>query len=352
MPWLLALAAVPFAHMGTLNATAHDPPQAKFVVLSNNGDRKSCPLSPGLEYSVYVTSKPGACIAWAPPEHGAQLSFKMELTATGIRPTFCFDYACGLGGGACTQSTEVAYGGCWQPSHDLDLVLTLDVVDELPTPTPGRVLERICWAQRSCECAEAYRMYTTGCNNDAAQGFQDYQVYCEEGIAGYSAFKYIFYGSTDGTCSGTRDESDVVTAEGCTPLGNKLASTAVWCGAPCSKWKTLRAAQPKCDDPRSGSHWAIDLEKALGPRCRPDTPVGACCYAPLGYDGGEDFGTPCDAVCAHVGRVGHRDEWCGASSGAHYGNCFCGAAITGLRPGSEPPAPPPPPHPPPSHDLP
>ena len=324
------------------NSTALDaPPTAQWITLSMNGDRASCPLSPGFEYSAYVTSKPRACFNWYKPTAQIQhLSYSLELTSTGVIPTWCEDTACGLGGGRCATSPIVSFGGCWTPSPDLDLHVTIDVAEFLPAPAPGRVLEKVCWGERTCDCAEAYMMYTTACNNDAKPGSQDFQVYCEEGLAGFSAYKKLFYATTDGTCAGAADVTDVYTPTTCTAVGNTMAATSMWCGAPCAKWKTLRARYPMCDPPTSGTTHAVDLTKVLGNECRADTPMGECCYAPLGYDGGFRFGTPCDRACAHFGRVGQADEWCSDSRG-EYGNCFCGPRIEGFTPRYRPPPPPP-----------
>ena len=80
------------------------------------------------------------------------------------------------------------------------------------------------------------------------------------------------------------------------------------------------------DAPHSKDPFAVDLNHVLGPACQTGaaTPRG-CCFGPLGYAGGADFGTPCQKVCDGLfGRVGSNDAYCERSDGSKYGNCFCG----------------------------
>ena len=127
-------------------------------------------------------------------------------------------------------------------------------------------------------------------------------------------------------------------------------SPQVWCGEGCSIWKTLRAAYPYCDAPDEATPYAVDLTKVLGPMCSLDTPVGACCFVPLGsaLPGGHPpipFGFNCARACLEfLGRHGSSDEWCGKSDGSAFGNCFCGPQVAGIKPrGIVPVGPPPPP---------
>ena len=77
----------------------------------------------------------------------------------------------------------------------------------------------------------------------------------------YASFTKLFYETTNGTCGGHSDASDVFTPTTCTYVGNSLSGKSMWCGAPCTKWKTLRASQPLCDPPGSGRPHAVDLSK-------------------------------------------------------------------------------------------
>ena len=91
---------------------------------------------------------------------------------------------------------------------------------------------------------------------------------------------------------------------------------------PCTKWATLHQSQPYCDAPDSGSTWAVNLDKVLGPHCSAAAAENLCCYVPLGYDSGPAFGTPCQQVCGT--RASAADAYCQKSDGSDFGNCFCG----------------------------
>ena len=94
----------------------------------------------------------------------------------------------------------------------------------------------------------------------------------------------------------------------------------------CKRWASMSVEQPFCDAPGSGSAWAVDLSKGFGPQCNTTAAsASACCYAPLGYDGGPEYGTPCSKVCqVSGGRAGRDTAYCAMSDGSEYGNCFCG----------------------------
>lgn len=96
----------------------------------------------------------------------------------------------------------------------------------------------------------------------------------------------------------------------------------------CHGWYTLRFLWQYCDAPGTSSTWAVDLPKVLGPDCRRGAPRNGCCYVPLGYDGGPEFGSDCGKVCAQNGREGTSDAFCERSDHSQFGNCFCGATTT------------------------
>ena len=78
----------------------------------------------------------------------------------------------------------------------------------------------------------------------------------------------------------------------------------------------------------------MDLDSLIGPRCSDDISEKACCYEPLGYDGGPTFGTGCREACGTYDRVGDDNEYC-QQSGQNkdkYGN-WCAPS-----PPSSPPA--------------
>ena len=90
---------------------------------------------------------------------------------------------------------------------------------------------------------------------------------------------------------------------------------------PCLRWATYAKAQPFCDPPGSGGRWAVDLGETYGPICGIATDKDfECCFLPLGYGGGEPFGTSCDQVCDTVGRRGSAEGFCERSDKSHYGN--------------------------------
>ena len=67
--------------------------------------------------------------------------------------------------------------------------------------------------------------------------------------------------------------------------------------AACTLWRTLNETYPYCDAPGSGTQWAVNLTKLIGPPCDAQTGDDACCFVPLGYDHGPGFGTSCAQVC-------------------------------------------------------
>ena len=114
--------------------------------------------------------------------------------------------------------------------------------------------------------------------------------------------------------------------------GAALNATLNATAEPCSTWRTLRStAGSYCDRKDSGTAYARDLDKLLGPECTREAAGNQCCWAPLGYDGGADYGTPCATVCSKVvgfqPRLGADDAYCSKSDGSSYGNCFCGPTV-------------------------
>ena len=94
----------------------------------------------------------------------------------------------------------------------------------------------------------------------------------------------------------------------------------------CHKWeeypsKYIVQGHSKCDEPGSGSPYAVDLKDVIGPKCKETSNASGCCYQPVGYDGGPDYGTPCSQVCAATKRVTTDDSYCDRSDGS---KCACG----------------------------
>ena len=98
---------------------------------------------------------------------------------------------------------------------------------------------------------------------------------------------------------------------------------------PCDTWRTLQQRQPYCDPPDSSSKWAVNLDKVLGPMCSEHVDGNGCCYVPLSYSGGPDFGTPCTEACGP--RAGSDKAFCQRSDQSEYGNCFCGGLSNASR---------------------
>ena len=93
---------------------------------------------------------------------------------------------------------------------------------------------------------------------------------------------------------------------------------------PCTLWRTfVQSGHQYCDEPDAGTPWAVDLTAAFGPSCA-GAPANTCCYAPLGYNGGPPFGTPCSSVCAAMQRSGNDTSYCGKSDHSSYGERAAG----------------------------
>ena len=96
----------------------------------------------------------------------------------------------------------------------------------------------------------------------------------------------------------------------------------------CNDWQTFQYLWQYCDDPSSGTEWAVDLRRVFGQDCRFLRGGRGCCFMPLGYAGGPAVGDDCAKVCAGAMRVGHASSYCERSDRKHeYGNCFCGEAL-------------------------
>ena len=180
-------------------------------------------------------------------------------------------------------------------------------------------------------------MMPTACLEVDAEHHVTGEVLCAESVAErYTSFDFVIYPPQTAnavTCEGTSTSAiHNVNPSSCTVGlgGGTDGYEAVWCGAGCRLWKTLRSRYQHCDAPDAGTPYAVDLSKVLGPVCssaEANLAPGACCYEPLGYSGGYPFGTDCARACHRAGRFGASNEWCQASNGDHYGNCFCGPKV-------------------------
>ena len=326
---MLAPLATLVAAAPVLNATS--TPQAKWIVMSSNRDHASCKGSTG-EYTIFLDAKPGMCTTWmGPPSSSggpsATVSYKFSISASGISVITFSDANCRSHP---NPSPPYAFGGCIT-----SLGITIDLASYLPSPQPGQYLEKRCWGREDCSCTSPVHVLApTRCVKASPITYnQDAEVDCGEGVQGYSTFQFKVYKTRDGSCSGEVGRTEPVDNVQCTTLGGdgpipKFGAQSIWCGAGCAKWKTFRAQHPVCDGPRSHSAHAIDLNVTYGPNCRnPAAGAGSCCYAPLGYDGGSPYSTPCLGVCLYYGRYGSNQEYCGASGSQRYGNCFCGPKL-------------------------
>ena len=254
------------------------------------------------------------------------MGYKFEISAVGIVVNTYSDTGCQH---PAQSSPPVPFGSCID-----EIGITIDLVDHLPAPVPGRALERRCWAQRTCDCASpVYLLRSTRCEklNDVPV---DTELDCEDGVNGYSSYRFKSFSEQDGTCAHQSGVTDVVNNWQCTNVGGFFAAKAVWCGGECAIYKTLHSRQPICDPPwRHSSPHAVDMGTLLGQRCSNTTHppgAGSCCYSPLGYAGGSSLGTSCTGVCLYYGRYGTNDGYC-ADTSNKYGNCFCGPKIFGPR---------------------
>ena len=335
------------------------PPTAKFVAVYGNHDRSDCDAAPGnSNEAFYFNATPGLCFRTATATKFAGLLVGSEeahaSSVTGVKFLVGINgvniVACGAGkeGPCSTCSTwhkehATQFGQCDQRHR-----FTVDMTDWLPSPTPGRVLERVCdGASDVSSCPEQYTMLDTSCSTHCRHGMlcADIRLQCgspeytprTQAVRRPSSHEYLRFTSVNGTCTGPATQHAVAnySGSGIRPTDGAAFRT-VWCGEKCARWKTLRARYPYCDPPDDKtSKWAIDLDAVLGGRCSrgymsfgrfvDPTPPGECCHVTLGAGHpAVPFGTPCSQVCHEFGREGHDDEWCQHSSGATFGYCFCG----------------------------
>jgi len=322
-------------------------PTAKFVALYANHDRATCEAGAGnANYAIYYNASEGLCFPTPGNkdsklftllgESASMTGLQLQVTSTGVKLITCT----GGAHGPCTtcsawRETATPFGEC-----ELEHRFSVDMIDWLPSPSPGRVLHRMCYGQKSVlACPELYVMEDTVCETRCQHRMHlchDHRLQCgSDKVHRPSSEELHQYLSTNGTCSGapTRSASATYTAAGVTMDGS--AFQTMWCGEQCATWKTLRGHFPLCDAPDAKTKYAVDLDAVLGGKCTnghmsfgrwvDPTPPGECCYAALGFGHpSSPFGTPCSEVCHSFGRVGHDDEWCQISSHENYGNCFCG----------------------------
>ena len=247
----------------TALGTSPHSPSSRYIVVSSNRDHAHCKGQQPFPWTTYVTAKENACSLWYQMEPSSNNETKAESNA--LRGFFGYKFHVFSSGIQVTTYTDAK---CSDVRHVFDpspfgecveqLGITLDVVDFLPKPTPGMVLEKRCWASRSCNCdAPTYLLYQTSCigaNEDTDTPY-DVEVDCEDGVQGYSSFRYKGYRSSDGSCTNLGGATEVFNNWKCTTLApphgaTPFSSEAVWCGAECSAWKTLRTrvtahARPK-----------------------------------------------------------------------------------------------------------
>ena len=345
-PILNATATVP----SILNATDGPKIQSNWISISTDNDHVGCKKKPGEgEKVMYLPAKPGLCIG-IPGDDGDPMWVKIYLSTSGIQIVIHYDPSCT---NEVTRLPVLEFGGCFK-EDDSGYGSTVDVVQYLPTPQPGRFLEKRCYIEGDvhnppqCGCqAPVFFLQSTTCAHEidfypestGDSGKRDMEVDCDDGVDGYSAFQFKTYASKDATCEGDPSIiSDPVTKAGCTrppPTAGggarPFVSKAMWCGAGCATYKYSRKKWPLCDDPKSGGEHAIDLTKVFGPNCHSTDPApaaGDCCFAPLGYDGGPSVGTSCDEVCAKkFHRHGAAQQYCVGSEDKSAGNCFCGPSV-------------------------
>jgi len=322
------------------------------VVVSNDRDHSSCQGGSFL-WQVYLSVKqPNICYAFPDlPKMTARLAKSLNASSlssddddiyltvavsdAGISFTIYAD-------AHCTTQTRVVpnlpFGGCIQyPGYSYSV--TVDATQYLPAPMPGHVLYKRWVKSPHCAGEPVYFMMPTSCLS-AGEDEADLEIVCGESVSErYSTFSLLVYGQSHGaTCTGSAQTLiSKVGLTSCSSFGGDEGMEAVWCGAGCRVWKTLRSRYPKCDAPGAGTIYAVDLAKVLGPECSSNEAQvgpGQCCYEPLGYDGGLSFGTDCRRACNRHQRHGSPQEWCQKSDGTHFGNCFCGPANVVRAPGA------------------
>ena len=244
--------------VATALGTSPHSPHSRYIVVSSNRDHAQCKGQQPFPWTIYVTAKPDVCALWVqlePPSDGESknesnalsgfFGYKFHVSSSGIQVTTYTDASCSNVHHVFDPSP---FGECVE-----GLGITMDVVDNLPKPTPGMVLEKRCWNSRSCGCeAPTYVLYQTSCvaaNEDTATPY-DVEVDCEDGVHGYSSFRYKGYASHDGSCTKLGGATEVFNNWECTTLaprgGTPFSSEAVWCGAECSAWKSLRTRVTAC----------------------------------------------------------------------------------------------------------
>lgn len=343
---LLATIALLAAPAARTSSPPVGPPTAKYVVIYANHDRATCDNQRGKDNTAhYFNASQGLCfpvpqkpqsklvdlLGLRDSEDGAALKF--AVTTAGVNIIVC-DASCTT----CStwhKEAAIPFGEC-----DVTNRFTVDMVDWLPSPTPGRVLQRECYGQPQVgTCAERYVMEDTQCNTHCNHGMlcRDVRLQCGASrVHRPSSHEFLEYRTGNGTCGGTPTSVAAAnyTASGIEPITQQTFRTE-WCGESCAIWKTLRSKYPLCDPPEAKTPHSIDLDAVLGGRCSKGhnafgrwvepTPPGECCHAALGAGHPAfPFGTSCAEVCHYFGRVGHDDEWCQVSSKENYGACFCG----------------------------
>ena len=328
------------------------PPTAKYVVIYANHDRGDCDNVRGKANTAhYFNASQGLCFPVPPapssmtrPTLGELVgitandqALKFAVTTSGVNVIVCT----GGAQGPCTTCSTwhkehaVPFGDC-----DASGRFTVDMVDWLPSPTPGRVLQRESYGPVPLAISpERYVMEDTSCDTHCRHGMlcRDVRLQCGASkVHRASSHEFLEYGTANGTCGGepTSVAKANYSSSSVEPVTQQVFQTE-WCGEECAIWKTLRAKYPLCDPPEMKTSHSVDLDTVLGGRCSKGhlsfgrwvepTPPGECCHAALGAGHPAfPFGTPCTEVCHYYGRAGHDDEWCQVSTKQNYGACFCG----------------------------
>ena len=330
---------VPAAAAASINSTASDP-NVNFLVIANNRDHLSCPGSTSLQgvpwTLFYSLPPPGTFSCNYFPFQGdsdqlslarlfgagnssrralqatADIYFSARAKDSGITLVIFEDAGCNV---PVATLEDLPYGSCQQPKG-FSYHFSIDAATYLPSPSEGRTLLQF-FPQLGCKGTPFYSMFDTQCHSIVA----DFELACGELVgAAYSTVVSLAYRSENATCTGPGEPFVTITPETCTGWGEHTTVKSVWCGAGCRRWKTMRFQQPVCDQPDAGTPAAINLTQVFGPECSSEAAAmrpGACCYEPLGYDGGVPFGTSCDKACGL--RYGEPQEWCQISTGADYG---------------------------------
>lgn len=307
---------------------------SQYVVLNYNRDHTNCIapdavfatgdhtyyLSVGINSECYhnppdnVTAKSSAVLKSA----ADRPYMNLQVGSTGITFFYYSDASCA------TQVYQrlVGYGSCYNGA-------TVDVTSDLPTPVPGRVFYQQWTGSSNCGnsghlASPFFLMHSTSCFTG------DFEYFCGNGPTSTTYARKHVYASTDGTCKGrvTQPDPGLVINQCASLARGAYSAKLLWCGGPSLAWARMHLQHPVCDAPDSGTPFAVDLSRILGPKCTtvPSPGAGQSCYLPLGYDGGPPLGTDCEDSCAttyHWGRRTHRigstDAFCEDST-KKYGN--------------------------------